>query len=280
MLSTKLGIKATDSKTAKDNVSFNENDVTDFLAEENVMIHTQMKSGTTFFCHVLGFYCAKRQGDENASFESLAKNGVFRRIGNGRQLLRDGFLFKQKFPEQPMFLHSHEPHIAGYDVARYKKVVLLTRNPFDYCVSSYHFHFRNRAHTAELQFEDVVAKILRNYINCHHAQQKISRLSKNHSIVSYEDLMEKTYEIFEKIFIDFFDDININWLEESIEKASPENVTKHEEQRGEAIIAGKGFTAKNFIRSGKISEYKEFFTKDQIKQINEILEGYKYKPLQ
>jgi len=238
------------------------------LIRGNIWLYTQMKSGTTVLCNTLAFYNAKLLGEKDYDFDSIEKQGVYR-IVSSYLSFSNYISYVKKYEKGKVFLQTHEYYDSEYD-----KAILLTRNPYDYFVSSYHFHYKNRASKKKksISVEKAIPVIIQKYSMTHKMQNKVYKDNPlKCKMVSYEDLMCDKFSVIKDIILFVYDDCYDNILMESLQESDADQLIKYEKKVGQAIVAADDYNVSHFIRSGKVGEYKDFLTEKQICMIEDEL---------
>nr|CRH05280.1 protein of unknown function [Candidatus Magnetococcus massalia] len=183
------------------------NEIETSLANDNVWYFSKMKTGTTLICNTLAFYNAAVNDIENISFDTLTRGGVGRL---GPRLTRDltELLEFQRATNKKLLIHTHSllPEAAP------ALLICSTRNAFDYAVSSFFFHYKNRVGGDYTTVDEVLPEIVKKYCATHKLQlEAISRCSKVIE-VKYEDLVTRKEENLKKIINEIYGDTSVRLL--------------------------------------------------------------------
>lgn len=214
-----------------------------------------MKSGTTYLCNMIGFYRASQAHRDDISFDNLPIVGVFR---DRAQLLDELMQFAEK--QFSYILQTHK-----YVKSTPAKCILLSRDPFDYALSSYCFHFKHRNVSKDIEFLSALPVIVNTYVQTRQWQASILRQKSTPSLaISYDEIIrdpEKTL----KLALEFFDSEIIEpYIIEAVEKASTQKLIDYEKVTKRAIVADSSFTEGHFIRSGRSGEFYEVLSDEEI----------------
>lgn len=237
------------------------------LVEDNFWLLSQMKSGTTFFCNSVAFYNALKLGVAQPSFDETASYGVGRNLYDNFGELRGITSFARE-TGQRWIIQTHEAVPA-----RPEQLILLSRDPLDYCVSSYFFHFRNRKGKEKTAVEAALTQITGKFAALYHQQK--AELSRNPqaTLMMYEDLMGAPVDEIGRIVFALYGEIDLDLMSSAVQLAGVDRLKSHEKDTGRAIIGQEGaFKAAHFVRSGKIGEGREFFDSKQIAFIESRLD--------
>ncbi|MDT9234645.1 MULTISPECIES: tetratricopeptide repeat protein [Limnospira] len=237
------------------------------LLYNKIWLYSLMKSGTTYTLMVLANYIARISGaNKDIDFDSMKNYGIIHGL-NVYELLKDKTMIEYLLNLKTDWQIYHT-HI--YVEADFKKVIMLTRNPLDFIISSYFFHFKNRGKDQELH--EVIDSRLKHFCTTYLCQKKLSRDYPEDSIlIKYEDLITETHTVFTKIIHHLNLDFNDNLLQLSIDACSVSKVKNMEQRYGKPLVVGEKLKVKSFIRSGKIGEWKDFFNDIDLKYIGKKL---------
>ena len=252
--------------------------IMNYLASDNVLIFSQMKSGTTYVCNTLAFYNGLRWNAQNVGFRNLMPGGVFR-VNAAWEALDNVIQFTKERPDELRLIHTHNPDISTFGGASYKLSVLLTRSPQDYCVSSFHYFYINREKNQDISRSKVILDLIDRFVKVHKAQQKIADTAKDLHVVRYEELMADDASSLAALITKIYGTCDKAVLLKAIDMASVDSLRNYESKVGKAIVAGRDFTAKHFVRSGKVGEYKDFFSEEEQNMIAKRLKELDYQPL-
>jgi hypothetical protein len=232
------------------------------LLESGVWCYSLKKSGTTFFCNFLAAY--RSLADEAAfDFDRLDHFGVIR--GTILEQVRGLALYAGSGVNRglPVF-HTHD-HLN----APFQRAVLMIRNPFDYAVSAYHFHYKRRRNKHQTEFAVAAPSIIGHYAATHRAQ---AALLANHrdrvKQVWYEDLMADPAGCLASM-VEFVGDVlHPDRVSVAIQMTSVDALKAFEKRVGKAVVATGNFTEPHFVRSGKVGESSDVLDDSDIDCIN------------
>ena len=250
------------------------------LSNNAVWIYTLMKAGTTYTALFLSNYFNYIFGDKQpVDFDTMNKNFCIHSfMGKIKQhkirvadLYKTNYFFSKRLGGYEGMFTTHE-EIKG---ALWQKCICLNRNPLDYIISSYFFHYVNRGIKLEHP-----RKILQEKI--HEFSKVVASqvaLKEKHGdkvlIASYEDLTTNSSDVFRKI-IGFLDlQFDPDAFDFALKYSSKDSVQKMEKKRGEAIVKPDGAKfSGSFIRSGKIGEWQDYFNDSDVELANNIMKAY------
>lgn len=188
-----------------------------------------------------------------------------RNASNDLRGIGQALKFSSEYGE-PTYFQTHKRVIA-----RPKALILQTRNVFDYCVSSYFFHYKNRIRRKDVDVDDVLPRIVERFVKTHLDQKRAAENADSSYILRYEDIQKDTFGEYAKVLRAIDEDFSEIALWTAIEKSSSENLVQFEKRVGHAAVAKRGtFAQQSFIRSGKIGEGQDFFSKLQLSFIQNI----------
>ena len=238
------------------------------IANGEIWLFSQMKTGTTFLCNVLAFYNANINGLHNIHFGNIENAGIGRGSGIYSSTL-SGLMKFRRDHRAHILIHTHNylPNCAP------EFLVCTTRNPMDYAVSYYYFHYINRKNINNMVIDDVLPKIINNFIKTYKMQSEAAKKCEKVIKIRYEELMTDTSNTISNLIRQIYTVNDESAIQKAIKHASPENLKRFEREQGQAIVAKAGTLKKqHFIRSGKIGEGKDFFTIEQQQLIANMLE--------
>lgn len=244
------------------------------LLNDKIWLYSLMKSGTTYTLLVLANYVLKNQGiSDEIDFESLNNYGIIHGLNvyeilKNKQIINNLVSSKTDYP----IYHTHT-----YVDTNFKKSIMLTRNPLDFIVSSYFFHFKNRGENLKIQ--EVIDSRIKHFSTTYLSQKKILTDSpKDSIIISYEQLMTETKSVFTKIVNHLGLELSDSVLKSSIDACSVDNVKKMEKKQGKPLVVGKKLQVESFIRSGRIGEWKEHLSESDLHKVAKQLRNNGVNP--
>lgn len=230
------------------------------MSQNSIWFYSQMKSGTTYTVIFLMNYlnelnqCNLSKKDillQVPYFHTMEK--AIKRYSVAKIRYNQRLVLKECMP---YLLHTH---IAINDFSL--KRILITRNPLDYLVSSYFFHYVNR--DRDIPLVKVWKKIVDKFV-CHHLQQVniYKELPDTTLFLSYEEVVTSPSIEFKRL-VNF---LGLKYDDAVLDKAllnSQQNEVKETEKLvGQAIVAGNDYNKDSFIRSGKIGDWKKHIDED------------------
>lgn len=248
------------------------------LSKDGVWIYSLMKSGTTYTALFLSNYVNYFLGNKNAvAFDEMnlkyCVHSIESRLKteNLIQIQKENVFINDQYGGYRSLFTSHR-FIEG---ELWSKNIGLYRNPLDYIISSYFFHYINRgqkiAHPRK-----IVDKKIHEFSLVINKQKELEKNFPDKVLrVAYCELMREPEDTFSKMvnFLGFeYDEQAINF---SIQNSSKKKVKEMESARGEAIVKKPGIQFNgSFVRSGKIGEWKDYFNDQDLKNIEEKLNHY------
>ncbi|MBS2210207.1 sulfotransferase domain-containing protein [Carboxylicivirga mesophila] len=243
------------------------------MSNNSYWIYTLMKSGTTYTLLFLANYLSYIKGDKewvdfdkmqsDYFFHSSESNIMKRNLGETFNNLKS--LLKE--PSSRQIVHSHK-FING-DL--WYKNFSLYRNPLDYLISIYFFHYINRG-IKITHPREIIDEKLGDFTKVYRSQKLLQkRYADRVYIESYENLIVRPKEVFEKLIRFFEIEYDANAMDFAMNNASKKKIKEMESKRGEAIVAGSSKYKGSFVRSGKIGEWKEYFNDQDVKNIEKKL---------
>lgn len=239
------------------------------LARDNHLLFSLMKSGTTMVCHAIGFYKALSLGRLDDDFGHMAELGIIR-VPSVEDGLRDVQINAAARISQDRIIQTHREQISDSDLEECRSISLLRRNLFDYCVSSYNFHYLNRVSKTEISLEQALPEMVERYMRVTLAQDRILSEWPNAKLYHYEDLMADPELVLREILKDMFGSVREDWLIQALQKSAEDRLTEHETKICKPLIAGEDFSKRHFIRSGRVDEYKTTFSPAQQDLIEQL----------
>ena len=239
------------------------------VASGNTWLFSLNKSGTTFLCHVLAFYYARQLGRNDITFDNIGSVGVLRwsRNMDVKTYIASAIAFRSS-TNLPLVVVT--PHNIR---ASYLTAVLLTRNPFDYCVSSYHYRYVRRRHQRQVSMDHAIPDIIAKWVTTEVDQTRLLEADPEHvKRVRYENLVTEPEREIAGILRFIGTEVSEASLRIAIAEAGKNRLREHEIKTGRAAVAGDSFTAPHFVRSGKIGEWREVLSAAQVSLIEDQLE--------
>lgn len=255
-----------------------QNSLLSTLSNNSIWIYSLMKSGTTYTALFLSNYFNYLYGDKRGvDFDRMNKEYCVHSLEGKlkpemlQKMLNENLFFNNKFNDYNGLFTTHVP-IKG-DL--WNKNISLYRNPLDFIISSYFFHYINRGQEISHPREIIKEKI-KNFSKTIISQKAIKKKYSNKVYrLSYEELMKKPEQTFTKM-INFLElESDLNAIAFAMEYSSKKKVKEMEKKRGEAIVKQDGVNfSGSFVRSGKIGEWKEYFDDEDLKRIDHEMHKY------
>ena len=241
------------------------------VASGNTWLFSLNKSGTTFLCHVLAFYYARQLERDDITFGNIGSVGVLRwsRDMDVETYIASAIAFRSTTGLPLVVVTPHDIR------ASYATAVLLTRNPFDYCVSAYHYRYVRRTGQSEISMDRAIPDLVATWATTELAQTRlIASDPEQAKRVRYEDLVTEPEREIAAILRFVGAEVSEANLRRAIAEAGTDRLRAYEIRTGRAAIAGDSFTAAHFVRSGKIGEWREVLSTEQVRSIEDQLERH------
>jgi hypothetical protein len=236
------------------------------LLEGNIWVFTCMKSGTTYLLNAIAAYRSLEFAERDFDFDTIHHYGVIRGL-YPVQLARLIDFSKNGARVNSLLFHTHRRLDA-----RFERAVLLTRNPYDFVVSSYNFHYKRRRGRERIRFEEALPRMLGEYADVHRAQREIIANSNRPVLdVSYEEFLSDPPATFARVLEFLGETVEEERLLQALEMCSVERLKEHEKRNGKAVVAASSYLARHFVRSGRIGEYESELGREQLELVDEGL---------
>jgi len=162
------------------------------------------------------------------------------------------------------FVYGHSSQFLEFCQGR---IVFLYRNPLDYIVSLYFYNWKHRPNRSDggLAANDVIDRALddRLYIYRYNFMKTLARRRTNVLHMSYESLMTAPRESFATILSWLTIPLDYRSVETALRHSSFDVVRAEEESKGVPIVDRSKFSGQ-FLRSGKIGQWREQFSDDDL----------------
>jgi hypothetical protein len=242
------------------------------FAKNNIWLFSQPKSGTTFLCNTVAFYNAACAGITHDDFDDLPRFGVLR-SGRARHVIEsdriaDALEFLRRFSPKRLLVHSHQL-LEGCQGT----VILQSRNPYDFCVSAFHFRYKNRQNREHITVMEALPSLIDGFAAVWSAQKRILATNPEALVVYYEDLVGNPKDTLGRLIEHIYDEFDDRALSQALALTAAENVKRWERKQQRPILVETkgGFTSPHFIRSGKVGEHREFFSDKELAFIRSVL---------
>lgn len=233
------------------------------------VLNTTSRSGTHWFRHIfINYLFLYYEGTkEPITFLEIEKH-----FPNAREYIIRGIQsYKKPHPVIKKagyrdFVFSHG--YCWYFPTSAKKVLFLYRNPLDYIVSRYFYVYKNRIGAEDLYTHpsQVIDKELPYYIQIYKAMR--DSISDKFYKISYEALKNET----QTTMVSVLDFLSIPTDHDKLAKAIEFSTLKQtrEEESKKDFPYPKHHTQTRY-RSGKVGEWKEYLSKEDVSRIEKIL---------
>ena len=240
-----------------------------------IILATIAKSGTHYFKFLLSNYINLLNNKKNS--KPLSPKGVndyFPNIWHKAYVAKDSKIIKplNKTMETIGYYDMPRTHVQYDKRMRGSKILHLYRNPLDYCVSMYYYKyvhnplFKNILNSPYEVFENEFDKYIYPYLS----YKKESFSKKNNILrISYEDFVMNTEIVFNIILKWLGVEVDLQLVQKAIFNSSKNTLRRFEKK--EPIHIGRTNLKGSFLRSGKVGEWKKYFTNVQIKNVNKKL---------
>lgn len=216
------------------------------------------KCGNTWLCRLLGDYLNSPVGAafKQSTGKAIATEGQDR---TGSYFVGQGHQMSINEPDNEMVIEHEFVNLAKCDA----KIVLISRDPRDVCVSALHHWEMANIHEAiravgrglwPLPFQGGFKGFYYSWLKC----------KQNVLMIQYEVLLEDTECELEWI-LEYLKVIpDTERIKEVVQRQSFESRRKWTEQHGDELNYGRDFQL-NFLRKGKIGDWKNYFDEEAIK---------------
>ena len=233
------------------------------------------KTGRTWLRYLLGNYIIDQY--------SLSQNF----IGDTDYLCWKAKIPKIKFRHSGSFVYSSSSDLAIDFESKSKsfaskKLVFLTRNPYDTLVSSY-YHYKYR----EGKYLDDISSFVRDdflgiprFVSFHNAWHDRIIDSERTLLISYEEMKESAEKVLKSVLMFFdFNDVNLQRVKFSVSKSSFDNMRKIEvTNRKNDFLTKIGSDVTSMkTRKGKVGGYLKELKQEDIDYISDYIESNQIK---
>jgi estrone sulfotransferase len=236
------------------------------LVKGDILLATFPKSGTTWFRFIwANIISIKELGGKDIDYHML--NGDLK--GSFDSNIRP----KIDFKTIPVIMATHKPFKKSL-FAKYKSIYLF-RNPGDTMVS--YFEYRKNLKGKHTFLDDFSSFIRSEEYGIIAWCKHINSWKTNATImITYEEMKKDALNVFKEIFsILEINSVSESVIKQAIEKSSFNTIRKMEIETGKDSQANK--TLKSdfvFARKGEIGQWKEYFSKEDLIYMKEVLEFY------
>lgn len=256
------------------------------MSHNSVWIYSLRKSGTTYTALFLSNYFDYLYGSKDGvTIDSMGKkycihslsNRIKKNVFDCEILLKENLFYSKGLGGYSGMFTTHD-YLSN---SSWERAICLYRNPLDYCISFYFYHYINRGIKIKHP-RKILDKTLKDFAKTYLCQKKISTNYPESVLrLSYEEIVTNPRHSFKKM-IEF---LNIPFSEDGMEfslnNSSKKKIKEREQQTELPAVIGKtnkNFKLKSFIRSGKIGEWKDYFNEEDIKHVNSFLKSNNINP--
>lgn len=232
-----------------------------------LLLNTMPKSGSHYLMSILANYFNFKFLSSNSRLGFLEMKELIWDVNNDSNTLK----IIEKYTGFNRFFFQHENKYIKYNNA--KKIILLFRNPLDLLISRFYYFYKNRLYP-EMNIQHP-RELINDYIKrfAYHYKYFNKMQNRNNVIlVQYEDLIRYPLETTKKIFNFMEIEYDERIVMKAVDASKKENVKKDEKKyhvEGSNVIGAN--MKESFVRSGKIGEWKEYFSENDIERIDKIL---------
>lgn len=229
------------------------------LFPDDVFIVSYPKSGRTWLRFLIGNYLKNNELDFPDSYQDLVTD-------------IDTNPLQTTLVERPRFITCHRPFTPAFN-----RVVYVVRDGRDVAVSYYFHLLKFKAFSKEITFEDFILKIFDtalfgNISWSNHVSGWLDQASSNLILVKYEDIQKDP--VWELTRILEFAGLSVDpkMAKASAEAANFENLKEYEKSQEKINykdLKNSDMSIK-FFRSGKIGEYKNYFSDSLMSDFLEV----------
>jgi hypothetical protein len=172
------------------------------------------------------------------------------------------------------FVYGHAISYLNHSSA--SRIIHLYRNPFDFLVSKFYYSYKNRPERSNWYSHprDLIDIELPDYIKQFKYMKDLAQKRTNVLRIPYELLIRNPFETLFIILNWANIDIDIQRINQAVEFSDKKYVHNEEYELGKAIHTPDGYKG-SFVRSGKIGEWKEYFSNEDQRKIEIILREHK-----
>lgn len=242
-----------------------------------ILLATIAKSGTNYFRLFLTnyIYCLLEDIREPITWGRMHKEIFTNTYVAGQPLSKPG--------PSPIGLLGYRDFVYQHwatQLERFKgKIVFLYRNPFDVLISYYFYSHANRkttpnkaGHIREIMDDRTEADAI-NYALMFEAAKRFP----NSMLLAYEDMTRRPQEVFAGVLEWLSIPVQHEALDRAIEFSSIPTVRKEEDRDGPIHTARVGNFVGYFTRDGRVGQWKEYFSAEDIVRMTRILERHGLK---
>ena len=246
--------------------------------KNRLVLNSIQKSGTHYLRMLITNYlfCTYHNISQRISYKDMdemhfpnVRESLFNRTKQTRYIY--------PIANNPIKRTPYEDFVCGHstsylNISSASRIIHLYRNPFDYIVSKFYYSYKNRPERSSWYGHprDVIDMELAVYIPHYKYMKEIAEKRTDVLRIPYEILIRNPFDILLFILNWANIDIDIQSIKQAVEFSDKEHVRKEEYELGKAIVAPDGYKG-SFIRSGKIGEWKDYFSSEDRRKIENML---------
>lgn len=247
-------------------------------ARSTLLILTHQKAGTHYIRFFLANYLLLLRDPEADPVNDKRLNELMPNVRlyleDGQRTYKDPEPFSEHGISEVMFSHVDDKVSRATDEHHLGKKILSVRNPLDFLVSIWHYNYKNRKEEEKRNkpIGEVLDREIRKYaLQVNYLRRLEESRPADTFATTYEALMTNGQQEFTSMLEFVGLPLHDDCVTKALERSSFDAVRKMEERRGRAIVAPiRGF----FTRSGKIGQWRDHLTDEQVTRVSEILREY------
>ena len=238
-----------------------------------IVLNTIPKSGTNYFRILVGNYLNVLY--ENRDTPTGYKEVHTTMFPNERSEYTRFFAYRRPHPimtKTPFkdFVYSHGTDFLTLSKGR---VVFIYRNPLDYVVSRFYYNWKYREDRKDVYQHprEIIDYALDPYIEQFTLMSGLAKSRSNILATSYESLTSCPIAVFGMIVGWLGLPVHYGAIRKAVEFSSIDQVRKEEEAGGPIHAPETGNFEGFFTRSGKIGQWRDYFTDEDVQTIADKL---------
>lgn len=262
-----------------------------FHLRHSLLLNSMQKSGTNYLRLMLTNYLYNigKSNPKMISYDEMhntifpnVRDDVFRGYATKKQAgfhFPGGVRFDGNFWD---FTYDHGSILDNFPFrmfSRARRTILLYRNPLDLLVSRYYYFYHNRPDStwegnAEVVESpaDLIPHFLPEFSNRYKSMLREANRNARSILISYENLIDRPRAILSTLITFCGIDPDMNLVDFAVESSSRKKVKEEERRTGSPIHTPYNSSAKSFIRSGKVGEWRDYLTDDDYLFARKVLE--------